>query len=56
MIVVEPTQFVVVVSIATSNVGNPGSAIIGYVFEHGGNPDVAHFPSWPQGITRKSVE
>jgi len=42
MIVLEPTQFLVVVSIAApnENVGHPGGAIIGDVIEHGGNPDV----------------
>jgi len=38
----ELTQFVVVVSIAAPNedVGHLGGAIIEYVIEHGGNPDV----------------
>jgi len=58
MIVLEPTKFVVVVSVAAlnENVGHPGGAIIGYVFEHGNNLDVVLFPSWLQGITSKSIE
>ena len=54
----EPTQFVIVVSInaANENVGHPGGASIGYVFEHGCDLDVALFPGWLQGITSKSVE
>ena len=54
----EPTQFVVVViiSAADENVGHPGDASIGYVFKHDRDLDVALFPSWLQGVTRKSVE
>ena len=42
-----PTQFVVVVIIgaANENVGHPGNASIGYVFEHDCDLDVALFPS-----------
>jgi len=49
MIALEPTQFVVVVSITApnENVGQPGDAIIEYVIEHGDNSDVVLFPSWP---------
>jgi len=38
MIVLEPTQFVIVVSIAAPNedVGHPGDEIVG--IEHGGSP------------------
>jgi len=58
MIVVELTQFIVVVSIVArnENIGQLGGAIIEYIFEHSGNPNVVLFPSWPQGITNKSIE
>lgn len=53
-----PSKFFVVVSIAApnENVGRPGDVSIDYVFDYGGDVDVALFPNWLQGITRKSVE
>jgi len=47
MIVLEPTQFIVVVSIVArnENIGQLGGAIIEYVFDRGGNLDVVPFPS-----------
>jgi len=54
----EPTKFAVIGSIAAPNgkVGHPEGAIIGYVFEHGDNLDVALFARRLQGITSKSIE
>jgi len=47
MIVLELTEFIVVVNIVArnENIGQLGGAIIEYVFNRGGNLDVVLFPS-----------